>query len=142
MRKTDQDIITLNAKIGAITRESIEIRQTPIFNEQATCGYDEEGDGATDETPAGGGDEETTGEDDEHLADACNKEAGDEEPPHENDKVLASHHQSVCIDDDSDDEGEVPLAILPLRSFVGDPTTTVDVDQLSYVVTVRNRQHR
>ncbi|KAG2394436.1 uncharacterized protein HKW66_Vig0181860 [Vigna angularis] len=144
MRKNNHDIMTLNAKIVVITRELIDIRQTPIFNEQAAFGHDEEGVGAEEEAPTYGGDEKDADGDDEHPVGPYNEEAGDEEPPHEDDKLAASQHMKmekhrcVCIEiddgDDDDDEGEVPLAIPPLRSFIGDPSTTVDVDQLYYVV--------
>ncbi|KAG2391643.1 uncharacterized protein HKW66_Vig0125960 [Vigna angularis] len=145
MRKNNKNIITLNAKIGVLMRELIEIYQTPIFNEEAACGNDEEGGGGGHEAPASGGDEEGDGGFDEEAAGgaaedpagAFNEQPGDDEPAHEDEKVSASHHPSVCIeidDDGDDDEGEVPLAIPPLHSFVGDPTTIVDVDQLYYAV--------
>ncbi|XP_052724929.1 uncharacterized protein LOC128194134 [Vigna angularis] len=154
MRKNNQNIITLNAKIGVLTRELIEICQTPIFNEEVACGNDEEVGGGGHEAPAGGGDEEGDGGFDEEAvggaaedhAGAFNEQLGDDEPAYEDEKVSASHHPSVCIeidDDGDDDEGEVvPLAIPPLRSFVGDLTTTVDVDQLYYAVSVRDSVHK
>ncbi|KOM41188.1 hypothetical protein LR48_Vigan04g138600 [Vigna angularis] len=138
MRKNNQNIITLNVKIGVLTRELIEICQNPIFNEEVACGNDEEVGGGGHEAPAGGGDEEGDSGFDE--------QPGNDEVAHEDEKVSASHHPSVCIeiDDDGDDgEGEVvPLAIPPLRSFVGDPTTSVDVDQLYYAVSVRDNVHK
>ncbi|KOM47543.1 hypothetical protein LR48_Vigan07g124700 [Vigna angularis] len=134
--------------------ELIKICQTPIFNEEVTCGNDEEGGGGAHETPVGGGDEEIDGGFDEEVVGgavedpggAFNEQAGDDEPVHEDDKVSASHHPSVCIEidgnGDDDDEGEVPLAIPPLRSYVGDPTSTVDVDELYYAASIRDRPHR
>ncbi|XP_052736698.1 uncharacterized protein LOC128197890 [Vigna angularis] len=120
---------------------------------EAACGNDEEGGGGGHEAPASGGDEEGDGGFDEEAAGgaaedpagAFNEQPGDDEPAHEDEKVSASHHPSVCIeidDDGDDDEGEVPLAIPPLHSFVGDPTTIVDVDQLYYAVNVRDTVHR
>ncbi|KOM55976.1 hypothetical protein LR48_Vigan10g186800 [Vigna angularis] len=110
--------------------------------EEAACGNDEEGGGGAHEAPAGGGDEEADGGGDEEADGGFNEEAAGgaaEDPAHEDDKVSTSHHPSVCIeidDDGDDDEGEVPLAIPPLRSYVGDPTSTVDVDKLYYAASV------
>ncbi|KOM37562.1 hypothetical protein LR48_Vigan03g094400 [Vigna angularis] len=100
IRKNNHDIMTLNAKIGVITRELIDIRQTPIFNEESQFGHDEEGVGGAEEAPTSGGDEEDAD--------------GDDEQP----------------------EAVEPLAIPLLCSYVGDPITTVDVDQLYYAVSV------
>ncbi|KOM48340.1 hypothetical protein LR48_Vigan07g204400 [Vigna angularis] len=134
-------------------RELIEICQTLIFSEEDAFGNDEEGDGGGHEAPVGGGDEEGDGGFDEEATSgaaedptgAFNEQPGDDEPAHKDEKVSASHHPSVSIeidDDGDDDEGEVPLAIPLLRSFVGDPTTTVDVNQLYYAVNVRDSGKR
>ncbi|KAG2380754.1 uncharacterized protein HKW66_Vig0201260 [Vigna angularis] len=111
MRKNNHDIMTLNAKIGVITRELIDIRQTTIFNEEFEFGHDEEGVGGAEEAPASRGDEEDVGGDDEqhggpYNEEAGDEEAGDEEPPHEDDKLAASQdikmkkHPRVCIEID------------------------------------------
>ncbi|KAG2380437.1 uncharacterized protein HKW66_Vig0172160 [Vigna angularis] len=128
MRKNNRDIIALNAKIEVLKRELIEICQTPIFNEEATCGTDEEVGGGRDEAPAGGGDEDPAGGGDcgfeEEAADGAaedptsefNEVGGDDETAHEDEKVSTWE--------------AVPLVISPFCSYVGDPTSTADVEQL------------
>ncbi|KAG2396901.1 uncharacterized protein HKW66_Vig0231770 [Vigna angularis] len=152
--KKNLDIIALNAKIGVLTRELFEICQTPILNEEGACGTDEEVGGGLDEAPEVGfdeapevgGDEEPVGahycgfEEEgvggaaEDPVGAFNEVGGDDKTAHEYEIVSGSHHQSVCIeiDDDGDDDEQevVPLLISPLRNFVGDPTSTIDVEQL------------
>ncbi|KOM58121.1 hypothetical protein LR48_Vigan11g115500 [Vigna angularis] len=58
LRKNNEDLRALNAKIGVLTRELFEICQTPIFTEEDACGTDEEVAGGVDEAPEVGGDEE------------------------------------------------------------------------------------
>ncbi|KOM34411.1 hypothetical protein LR48_Vigan02g056100 [Vigna angularis] len=122
MRKTNRDIIALNAKIEFLTRELIEICQTPIFNEEAACGSDEEVGGEGHEAPAGGGDEEgdcgfeeeVVGEAVEDPAGAFNEVGGDDKTVHEDEKVSTCHHLSICIEIDDDDGtiGDPPIAQL------------------------------
>ncbi|XP_052734045.1 uncharacterized protein LOC128196604 [Vigna angularis] len=57
LRKNNEDIRALNAKIGVLTRELFEICQTPIFTEADACGTDEEVGGGVDEAPEVGGEE-------------------------------------------------------------------------------------
>ncbi|KOM40495.1 hypothetical protein LR48_Vigan04g069300 [Vigna angularis] len=57
LRKNNEDIRALNAKIGVLTRELFEIFQTPIFHEADACGTDEEVGGGVDEAPRVGGEE-------------------------------------------------------------------------------------
>ncbi|KOM34204.1 hypothetical protein LR48_Vigan02g035400 [Vigna angularis] len=52
LRKNNEDIRALNAKIGVLTRELFEIYQTPIFHEADACGTDEEVGGGVDEVIA------------------------------------------------------------------------------------------
>ncbi|XP_052725991.1 uncharacterized protein LOC128194431 [Vigna angularis] len=132
LRKNNEDIRALNAKIGVLTRELFEIYQTPIFHEADACGTDEEVGGGVDEGHGVGGEEN---------ADVGGEEEGD---GNEVDDPLGAHAEVrgddntvgninfIEIDDDADEEERevVPLAIPPLRSFVGDPSTSVDVNQL------------
>ncbi|BAU03116.1 hypothetical protein VIGAN_UM013800 [Vigna angularis var. angularis] len=57
LRKNNEDIRALNAKIGVLTRELFEIYQTPIFHEADACGTDEEVGGGVDEGHGVGGEE-------------------------------------------------------------------------------------
>ncbi|XP_052736932.1 uncharacterized protein LOC128197964 [Vigna angularis] len=161
LRKNNEDIRALNAKIGVLTRELFEICQTPIFTEEDACGTDEEVGGGVDEVAEVGGDEkpEVGGDEEAEVGRDCGFEEegdgnavhdpvgtyievrGEDKTAHEDEIVSRSVDNIVCIeiDDDGDEEERevVPLAIPPLRSFVGDPSTTVDVDQLYRVVSVR-----
>ncbi|XP_017405726.1 uncharacterized protein LOC108319195 isoform X2 [Vigna angularis] len=153
LRKNNEDLITLNAKIGVLTRELFENFQTPIFTEEDACGTDEEVAGGVDEAPAVGGDEEPeVGRDcgfeqqgdgnavDDPLG-AYTEVRGEDKTAYEDEIVSRSHDKIVCIeihdDGDEDEQEAVPLVIPPLHSFVGDPSSTVDVDQLYRVVSVR-----
>ncbi|KOM58120.1 hypothetical protein LR48_Vigan11g115400 [Vigna angularis] len=153
LRKTNEDLKALNAKIGVLTRELFEICQTPIFTEEDACGTDEEVAGGVDEAPEVGGDEEAkVGRDcgfeqqgdgnavDDPLG-AYTEVRGEDKIAYEDEIVSRSHDNIVCIEiqDDGDEEEQevVPLVIPPLRSFVGDPSTTIDVDQLYRAVSVR-----
>ncbi|KOM29460.1 hypothetical protein LR48_Vigan695s000100 [Vigna angularis] len=153
LRKNNEDLVALNAKIGVLTRELLEICQTPIFTEEEACGTDEEVAGGVDEAPEVGGDKEPEvcrgygfeQQGDGNAVDdplgAYTKVRGEDKTACEDEIVSRSHDKIVCIEihDDSDEvEREaVPLVIPPLRSFVGDPRTTVDVDQLYRAVSVR-----
>ncbi|BAT97741.1 hypothetical protein VIGAN_09127200 [Vigna angularis var. angularis] len=153
LRKNNEDLRALNAKIGVLTRELIEICQTPIFTEEDACGSDEEVAGGVDEAPEVGGDEEAEvgrdrgfkQQDDGNVVDdplgAYTEVRGEDKTACEDEIVSRSHDKIVCIEiDDDGDEVQpeaVPLVIPPLRSFAGDPRTTVDVDQLYKAVSVR-----
>ncbi|KAG2372140.1 uncharacterized protein HKW66_Vig0209920 [Vigna angularis] len=153
LRKNNEDLRALNAKIGVLTRELFEICQTPIFTEEDACDIDEEVGGGVHEAPEVGGDEEAeVGRDcgfeqqgdgnavDDPLG-AYTEVRGEDKTAHEDEIVSRTDDNIVCIeiDDDGDEEERevVPLVIPPLRSFVGDPSTTVDVDQLYRAVSVR-----
>ncbi|KOM51772.1 hypothetical protein LR48_Vigan09g043100 [Vigna angularis] len=161
LRKNNEDLRALNAKIGVLTRELFEICQTPIFTEEDACGIDEEVGGRVDEAPEVGGDEEPEvgGDEEAEIGRDCGFEQqgdgnaiddplgaytevrGEDKTAHEDEIVSRTDDNIVCIeiDDDGDEEERevVPLVIPPLRSFVGDPSTTVDVDQLYRAVSVR-----
>ncbi|KOM37561.1 hypothetical protein LR48_Vigan03g094300 [Vigna angularis] len=161
LRKNNEDIRALNAKIGVLTRELFEICQTPIFTEEDACGTDEEVGGGVDEVAEVGGDEkpEVGGDEEAEVGRDCGFEEegdgnavhdpvgtyievrGEDKTAHEDEIVSRPIDNIVCIeiDDDGDEEERevVPLAIPPLRSFVGDPSTTIDVDQLYRAVSVR-----
>ncbi|KAG2372034.1 uncharacterized protein HKW66_Vig0210980 [Vigna angularis] len=161
LRKNNEDIRALNAKIGVLTRELFEICQTPIFHEADACGTDEEVDGGVDEAPGVGGEEkpEVGGDEEAEVRPDCGfEEEGDGNAVHDplgaytevRGKDKTAHEEEIVsrtvdnihfieIDDDGDEEERevVPLVIPPLRSFVGDPSTTVDVDQLYTAVSVR-----
>ncbi|XP_052725435.1 uncharacterized protein LOC128194287 [Vigna angularis] len=148
LRKNNEHIRALNAKIGVLTRELFEIYQTPIF---FPCATDEEvggGVGGEDNAEVGGEQEgDGHGVGGEENAEVGGEEEGD---GNEVDDPLGAHAEVrgddetvrninfIEIEDDAD-EGEpevVPLAIPPLRSFVGDPST-VDVNQLYTAVSIR-----
>ncbi|XP_052725681.1 uncharacterized protein LOC128194331 [Vigna angularis] len=152
LRKNNEHIRALNAKIGVLTRELFEIYQTPIFHEEDTCATDEEVGGGVggEENAEVGGEEEGDGH---GVGGEENAEVGGEEEGDGNevDDPLGAHAEVrgddetvrninfIEIEDDGD-EGEpevVPLAIPPLRSFVGDPSTSVDVNQLYTAVSIR-----
>ncbi|KAG2405277.1 uncharacterized protein HKW66_Vig0045320 [Vigna angularis] len=161
LRKNNEDIRALNAKIGVLTRELFEICQTPIFTEADACGTDEEVGGGVDEAPEVGGEEkpEVGGDEEAEVGPDCGFEEeghgnavhdplgaytevrGEDKTAHEEEIVSRTVHNIHCIeiDDDGDEEERevVPLVIPPLRSFVGDPSTTVDVDQLYRAISVR-----
>ncbi|KAG2403399.1 uncharacterized protein HKW66_Vig0186860 [Vigna angularis] len=151
LRKNNEDIRALNAKIGVLTRELFEIYQTPIFHEADACGTDEEVGGGVDEGHGVGGEEkaEVGGDEEAEVRPDCGfEEEGD---GNEVDDPLGAHTEVrgddetvgninfIEIDDDADEEERevVPLAIPPLRSFVGDPSTSVDVNQLYTAVSIR-----
>ncbi|XP_052725402.1 uncharacterized protein LOC108320812 [Vigna angularis] len=152
LRKNNEHIRALNAKIGVLTRELFEIYQTPIFHEEDACATDEEVGGGVggEENAEVGGEEEGDGH---GVGGEENAEVGGEEEGDGNevDDPLGAHAEVrgddetvrninfIEIEDDGD-EGEpevVPLAIPPLRSFVGDPSTSVDVNQLYTAVSIR-----
>ncbi|XP_052736178.1 uncharacterized protein LOC128197735 [Vigna angularis] len=150
LRKNNEHIRALNAKIGVLTRELFEIYQTPIFHEEDACATDEEVGGGGEENAEVGGEEEGDGH---GVGGEENAEVGGEEEGDGNevDDPLGAHAEVrgddetvgninfIEIEDDGD-EGEpevVPLAIPPLRSFVGDPSTSVDVNQLYTAVSIR-----
>ncbi|XP_052725942.1 uncharacterized protein LOC128194395 [Vigna angularis] len=161
LRKNNEDIRALNAKIGVLTRELFEICQTPIFHEADACGTDEEVGGGVDEAPGVGGEEkpEVGGDEEAEVRPDCGFEEegdgnavhdplgaytevrGEDKTAHEEELVsrTVDNIHFIEIDDDGDEEERevVPLVIPPLRSFVGDPSTTVDVDQLYTAVSVR-----
>ncbi|XP_052730533.1 uncharacterized protein LOC128195872 [Vigna angularis] len=161
LRKNNDDIRALNAKIGVLTRELFEICQTPIFHEADACGTDEEVGGGVDEAPGVGGEEkaEVGGDEEAEVRPDCGFEEegdgnavqyplgaytevrGEDKTAHEEEIVsrTVDNIHFIEIDDDGDEEERevVPLVIPPLRSFVGDPSTTVDVDQLYTTVSVR-----
>ncbi|KOM37811.1 hypothetical protein LR48_Vigan03g119300 [Vigna angularis] len=153
LRKNNEDIRALNAKIGVLTRELFEICQTPIFHEADACGTDEEVGGGVDEAPEVGGDEEAEvrpdcGFEEEGDGNAVHdplgayiEVRGEDKTAHEEEIVSRTvvNIHFIEIDDDGDEEERevVPLVIPPLCSFVGDPSTTVDVDQLYTAVSVR-----
>ncbi|KOM57541.1 hypothetical protein LR48_Vigan11g057400 [Vigna angularis] len=130
-------------------QELIEICQTPIFTKEDACGSDEEvaeapevGD---DEEPEVGRDRGFEQQDDGNAVDdplgAYTEVRGEDKTACEDVIVSRSHDKIVCIEiDDDGDEVQpeaVPLVIPPMRSFAGDPRTTVDVDQLYRAVNVR-----
>ncbi|KAG2377124.1 uncharacterized protein HKW66_Vig0176980 [Vigna angularis] len=152
LRKNNEHIRALNAKIGVLTRELFEIYQTPIFHEEDACATNEEVGGGVggEENAQVGGEEEGDGH---GVGGEENAEVGGEEEGDGNevDDPLGAHAEVrgddetvrninfIQIEDDAD-EGEpevVPLAIPPLRSFVGDPSTSVDVNQLYTAVSIR-----
>ncbi|KOM29665.1 hypothetical protein LR48_Vigan741s001200 [Vigna angularis] len=152
LRKNNEHIRALNAKIGVLTRELFEIYQNPIFHEEDACATDEEVGGGVggEENAQVGGEEEGDGHGvgGEENAQVGGEEEGD---GNEVDDPLGGHAEVrgddetvrninfIEIEDDAD-EGEpevVPLAIPPLRSFVGDPSTSVDVNQLYTAVSIR-----
>ncbi|KAG2396458.1 caffeoyl-CoA O-methyltransferase [Vigna angularis] len=152
LRKNNEHIRALNAKIGVLTRELFEIYQNPIFHEEDACATDEEVGGGVggEENAQVGGEEEGDGH---GVGGEENAEVGGEEEGDGNevDDPLGAHAEVrgddetvrninfIEIEDDAD-EGEpevVPLAIPPLRSFVGDPSTSVDVNQLYTAVSIR-----
>ncbi|KAG2409640.1 uncharacterized protein HKW66_Vig0003050 [Vigna angularis] len=165
LRKNNEDIRALNAKIGVLTRELFEICQTPIFHEADACGTDEEVGGGVDEAPGVGGEEkpEVGGDEEAEVRPDCGFEEegdgnavhdplgaytevrGEDKTAHEEEIVsrTVDNIHFIEIDDDGDEEERevVPLVIPPLRSFVGDPSTTVDVDQLYTAVSVREMTH-
>lgn len=86
------------------------------------------------------GDEEGGNEVDEESAAACDEEivvGVNEEPTgayHEKTAVEEAEDSGIErlvieIDDDEGDDCDIPLAIPPLHHYVGDPTSTVDVDK-------------
>ncbi|KAG2372554.1 uncharacterized protein HKW66_Vig0205770 [Vigna angularis] len=124
LRKNNEHIRALNAKIGVLTRELFEIYQTPIFHEEDACATDEEVGGGGEENAEVGGEEEGDGH---GVGGEENAEVGGEEEGDGNevDDPLGAHAEVrgddetvgninfIEIEDDGD-EGEpevVPLAI-------------------------------
>ncbi|XP_052729699.1 uncharacterized protein LOC128195603 [Vigna angularis] len=145
LRKNNEGLRALNAKIGVLTRELIEICETPIFTVKDACGSDEEVGGGVDEAPEVGGDQEPeVGGDGNSVDDplgADTEARGEDKTSYEDEIVSRSDEKIVFIEiDDDGDEVQpevVPLVIPPLRNFAGDPRTTVDVDQLYRAVSIR-----
>ncbi|KOM47439.1 hypothetical protein LR48_Vigan07g114300 [Vigna angularis] len=111
------------------------------LNEESAGAFDEEAIGGADEEAATVADEEVAGAADEELAAAFDEEAAVEEPD-----GCAIERIVIQIDDDVvDDEKEgndEPLSIPHLCSYVGDPSITMDVDKLYYVVSLRDISRR
>ncbi|KOM25325.1 hypothetical protein LR48_Vigan97s001500 [Vigna angularis] len=139
LRKNNEHIRALNAKIGVLTRELFEIYQTPIFHEADACGTDEEVGGGVDEGHGVGGEENAdVGGEEEGDGNEVDDPLGADAEVRGDDNTVGNIN-FIEIDDDADEEERevVPLAIPPLRSFVGDPSTSVDVNQLYTAVSIR-----
>ncbi|XP_014523378.1 uncharacterized protein LOC106779714 [Vigna radiata var. radiata] len=176
IRKKNSEIIILNGRIASLTKELMDLRQCPIYNEEGDVCHDEEGYGVGDEGFGGGDDEQHKGDegcdggDDEHQKgdepycggveehrlqdERCGggsdeHPSADEEPPLKHhkvagtDKAVASDSLQYYIDvDDGDNDVDVDEEHVPLRKFVGDPATDVDVEKLYIAVSVKDRANR
>ncbi|XP_014523105.1 uncharacterized protein LOC106779503 [Vigna radiata var. radiata] len=118
VRKTNSGIMSLNARIASLTKELMDLREFPIYNEEADLPHHEEG-----------------------------VVVGDEEPPAKHHKAAPSNKAApsdhlpayIHVDDGDNDDHEEHV---PLRRFVGDPATDVDVEKLYITVSVKDGAHR